>query len=175
MRLIFLHGAPASGKFTIAKALGEKFGFEVFHNHLTIDIAKCFFEFGTADFWEFVQKLRLNCFREAAKSNKTIIYTSCYDHPNDLDFVEEIEKIVLSENGEFQPIYLKCEIAELEKRVTQPSRAEMRKINSIEGLRQKLSEWNCVAFPRENCLTIVTDGKNVNDCVEDIIRLLDLK
>ena len=174
MRLLFLHGAPASGKFTIARELGKKFGFGVFHNHLTIDIAKCFFEFGTAEFWTFVQKLRLDCLREAAISDKTIVYTSCYDHPNDLEFVEEIERIVLASKGEFQPIYLQCEVAELEKRVTDPSRIAMKKISSVKGLRQKLNEWNCVAFPRKNCQIITTDGKTIDECVEEITEILSL-
>ena len=39
MKLIFLHGPPASGKFTIARALQASHGVLNFHNHLTIDVA----------------------------------------------------------------------------------------------------------------------------------------
>ena len=39
MKLIFLHGAPASGKYTIAKGLQERWGVLNFHNHLTVEAA----------------------------------------------------------------------------------------------------------------------------------------
>ena len=43
--LVLLHGRPASGKLTIANQLNALLGLRVFHNHLTIDVAKSLFEF----------------------------------------------------------------------------------------------------------------------------------
>jgi hypothetical protein len=175
MKLIFLHGPPAAGKFTIAKELETLIGCSVFHNHLTIDAAKPFFEFGTESFWKLVRELRLSCLKAGAKdSTGTVVYTSCYDHPTDLKQFEEIEQIVVQQDSKLLPVYLKCETLELEKRVANPSRVAMGKVRSVEGLRSKLNEWNCVAVPRENCVTILTDGKSALQCAQEIVSVFEL-
>lgn len=56
MKLIVLYGPPAAGKYTIAKAVAEKTGYKLFHNHLTVDLLKSVFEFGTPDFFGLVKK-----------------------------------------------------------------------------------------------------------------------
>ena len=37
MKLIFIYGAPAAGKLTVANEIARQTGFKVFHNHLSID------------------------------------------------------------------------------------------------------------------------------------------
>ena len=39
MQLVFIHGAPAVGKLTVARELAALTGFRLFHNHLTVDLA----------------------------------------------------------------------------------------------------------------------------------------
>ena len=174
MKLIFLHGPPASGKLTIAKAISAKTGLNIFHNHLTIDAARPFFEFGTNEFWDLVRELRLACFRAAAGSVETVIYTNCYDHPSDLPFFEKMEEIVMGSGGEVIPVFLQCDVAELENRVSASSRVELGKINTVDKLRNYMSAWNCAAIPRRNCLTVVTDKRSAEECAEILIERLDL-
>ena len=45
MWLLFLHGPPASGKLTIARELKTLTGFQLFHNHLAVDLLESVFEF----------------------------------------------------------------------------------------------------------------------------------
>lgn len=175
MKLVFLHGYPASGKYTIAKELQSRIGCGVFHNHLTIEVAKQFFEFGTEHFWELVNELRYNCVRLAASnSSKTVVFTACYSHPEDLEFFELIEKMVLQAGGEVFPVYLSCEVEELERRVGNLSRIEMGKLTTIEGLKKSLTNWNCIAVPRNNCLVIFTDKKTPLQCCQEIVDKLHL-
>jgi adenylylsulfate kinase-like enzyme len=175
MKLIFLHGPPAVGKYTIAKELETRIGCGIFHNHLTIDVARPIFEFGSENFWKLVYEIRLTCIRAAAKhSDGILVYTSCYDHPNDLSFFEEIEETMRSSGAELLPVYLRCEVSELEKRVVSGSRKSMRKVRSVEGLHKNLDRWNCVAVPRNNCVTVTTDEKTSSECAEEIIDLLRL-
>jgi tRNA uridine 5-carbamoylmethylation protein Kti12 len=47
MKLVFLHGAPAVGKLTVARELSALTGFRLFHNHLTVDLATSLFTFGS--------------------------------------------------------------------------------------------------------------------------------
>jgi cytidylate kinase len=48
--LVFLHGPAASGKLTVARALGDRVGFPVFHNHLVVDVLTTVFPFGSEPF-----------------------------------------------------------------------------------------------------------------------------
>lgn len=91
MKLIFLYGPPASGKYTIAKSIAEKLGYKLFHNHLTVDLAKGVFDYGTKPFWELVHKIRLDIFEKAAKENISgMIFTYVYEKDNDDSFVSQV-------------------------------------------------------------------------------------
>ena len=59
MKLIFLYGAPGTGKLTVARELAALTGYRLFHNHLTVDLAKAIFDFGTPDYLEYVRFLRV--------------------------------------------------------------------------------------------------------------------
>lgn len=115
MKLVVLHGPPASGKFTIAKELEAQIGSRTFHNHLTLEVAKSLFEFGSQAFWELVLNLRLTCLTASVRHGTgTIVWTWCYDHPSDLKLFEKVEQIAHSENAEILPVYLQCRMEELE-------------------------------------------------------------
>lgn len=78
MKLIFIYGAPAVGKLTVARELEKQTGFKVFHNHLTIDAIEPVFDFGTKSFWKLVHRIRLETISEAALENVNLIFTFCY-------------------------------------------------------------------------------------------------
>ena len=50
MPLLFLHGPPATGKYTIGRAVADRTGFELFHNHLVVDEVLRHHEFGSPEF-----------------------------------------------------------------------------------------------------------------------------
>ena len=50
MHLIFLHGAPATGKYTVGRELAVLTGFELFHNHIVVDDVLRRHAFGTPEF-----------------------------------------------------------------------------------------------------------------------------
>ena len=47
MDLVFLHGRAAAGKLTTARALEQRLGWPVFHNHLVVDLLTELFPFGS--------------------------------------------------------------------------------------------------------------------------------
>ena len=51
MKLLFLHGAPATGKLTVAKALLGMVPGRLFDNHAAIDLARTIFDFGCTFRW----------------------------------------------------------------------------------------------------------------------------
>lgn len=50
MRLLFLHGPAAAGKFTVARELAARTGFALYHNHLVVDEVLQRHAFGTPEF-----------------------------------------------------------------------------------------------------------------------------
>ena len=58
MKLLLLHGAPAAGKLTVAKALLGMVPGRLFDNHVAIDLALTIFDFGAPGFWELVHSVR---------------------------------------------------------------------------------------------------------------------
>jgi len=171
MRLIFLHGAPASGKFTIAQLLCASHGVLNFHNHLTIDVAKSLFDFGTPEFWDLTHQLRRTALAARAEAGSgDVVFTNCYSSPHDDPIVEALEAEVVTRGGEFLPVFLDCTIEELRRRVVHSSRKDMRKIHTAEGLDRYLKEWNFVALNRPNTISLTTDGRTPEECAGEIAR-----
>jgi hypothetical protein len=67
MKLVFIHGAPAAGKLTTARALVSRVQGRLFDNHAAIDVARAVFDFGAPGFWELVQNIRLSVLDAAGK------------------------------------------------------------------------------------------------------------
>ena len=174
MKLIFLHGPPAAGKYTIAQCLERSAGVRNLHNHLILDVAKALFDFGSDDFWDLTDKLRLVALEAVAPSADAAVAMTMGYTSDALTQVEAIERLVSESGGEFIPVFLKCDMEELRRRVSNPGRSEMKKINSVEGLERYMSEWDHIPFSSPNSLTVVTQGRSAGDCAEEIIRRLVL-
>jgi tRNA uridine 5-carbamoylmethylation protein Kti12 len=171
MKLIFLHGPPASGKYTIAQVLHASYGVLNFHNHLTIDVAKALFDFGTDEFWNLTHRLRRTALAaRAERGSANVVFTNCYSFPDDDPVVAALEHEVISRGGQFLPVFLECGIDELRRRVSDPSRKEMRKIHTPEGLDRYMGEWNFAALDRPNTFSVATDGRTPVECAEEIAR-----
>jgi hypothetical protein len=105
MKLVFLHGAPATGKLTVAKALLNVVPGRLLDNHAAIDFARTIFEFGAPGFWELVHQIRLAALEAAAQHGvPLVVVTFCYSDPTDLPQFEEFERLVLGAGGELLPL-----------------------------------------------------------------------
>jgi hypothetical protein len=162
MRLVFLHGAPASGKLTTAKALVARTNGRLFDNHASIDVARSIFDFGAPGFWELVHDVRLAVIDAAGKSNVPIVVmTFVYVAPQDEIAFQAFEACVERRGGQLLPVFLRCSVEELARRVSNPDRVAKRKMTSVEGLRQAMAEHRVEPVPRTNCLHLnseVTDA-----------------
>jgi len=98
--LIVLHGPPASGKLTIANEVRELIGARVFHNHLTLDVAKSLLTFGDPEFWNLVHDLRLVSLTSFFKHGENPAGTTwCYEEPEDHELFRKIKSIAVSNDG----------------------------------------------------------------------------
>lgn len=168
MKLVVIYGPPASGKYTVAKALAEKTGYKLFHNHLTIDLLKSVFEYGTPEFFRLSQNMRLDIFEEAARQNiPGIIFTYVYEKDADDHFIHKLLDRVTNNGGEVHFIQLYCDQTELLKRVTEESRKQFQKVKSEEGLLKTLSEgdqMSSISFVENNMID------NTNLSVEETVQ-----
>jgi len=83
MKLLFLHGAPPTGKLTVAKALLERLPGRLFDNHAAIDLARTIFDFGAPGFWELVHSVRCSALDAAEHGVSLVVTTFCYAAPDD--------------------------------------------------------------------------------------------
>ena len=146
MKLIVIYGPPAAGKYTIAKIIAEITGYKLFHNHLTVDLLKSVFTWGTPEFFRFSQKIRIEIIEEAAKQNIAgIIHTFVYEKEADDDFIKRMIEAVIKNNGEVKFVQVYCEQEQLLKRVTEESRSKFQKVKTVENLQKTLEERDLIS------------------------------
>ena len=170
MKLLFLHGAPAAGKLTVAKALLQLVPGRLFDNHAAIDLARTLFDFGAPGFWELVHATRYSALDIAAEHGVALVVTTfCYAEPLDLPQFEKFEEIMLRHGGELLPVFLHCSREEATRRVGNPDRVERRKITSPAYLLKELDAYKFTAVPRPNCLTLDTGVRPAEATAQEII------
>ena len=157
MKLLFLHGAPAAGKLTVAKALLRLVPGRLMDNHAAIDLALTVFDFGAPGFWELVHDVRRSALDAAAEHGVPLLVTTfCYAEPEDREQFRQIEEIVQRHGAKLLPVFLHCSREEALRRVGNPDRVERRKIISGEHLTRELDRYDLTAVPRPDCLKLDT-------------------
>ena len=175
MKLLFLHGSPATGKLTVAKALLGMVPGRLFDNHAAIDLARTIFDFGAPGFWELVHSVRYSAIDAAAEHGVALVVTTlCYVEPDDRAQYEKFEEIMQRHGGELLPVFLHCSREEAARRVGNPDRVERRKMTSEESLNQYLDDYKFSPVPRPDCLTLDTEVKSAEATAQEIVRQFGL-
>ncbi|NNC12165.1 shikimate kinase [Planctomonas sp. JC2975] len=136
MDLVFLHGPAAAGKLTVARALGERTGFAVFHNHLIVDAVTSVFPFGSARFVKLREQFWLSTFSEAAASDTSLIFTFTPEHTVLRGFPERARHVTEESGGRVRFVGLTVGEAEQERRLGNASRREFGKLTDVDTLRR---------------------------------------
>ena len=161
MKLIFIYGAPAVGKLTVAQELSKRTGFKVFHNHLSIDCIEPVFDFGTPSFFKLIDLIRVETVAEAARQNVDLIYTFCYAKGHDEPHVSKIIEAVESHDGDVCFVLLTCERPEVEKRVVEESRRKYGKANNLQILNEIFDKYD-LSSPVPNRETLQIDNTKLS-------------
>jgi adenylylsulfate kinase-like enzyme len=170
MKLIFLHGAPATGKLTIAKALLRAIPGRLFDNHAAIDLAETVFDFGAPGFWALVQTVRRAVLDAAAAQGCPAPgHHLLLCRAGRSDGLHAI-RILRRHEGEVLPVFLHCSRAEMIRRVTHAERAARGKIGTAKGLESFLHQYDLVPVPRADCLVLDSEAKSADATAQDIIR-----
>lgn len=176
MNLIFIYGSPSVGKLTVAKELASKTGYKLFHNHLTVDLVRSLFEYGSEQAVRLSSKFRLEMFAEAAKAKLPgVIFTYVYAKDLDDEPVKEIVDTVERAGGNILFVLLKTEKSELLKRVKGESRRVYTKIHNPEELEELLEKYDMASpVPYKESLVIDNTKLSPSETANKIIEKFGL-
>ena len=146
MDLIFIHGPPAAGKLTVARALAERTGLGQFNNHLIVDAVGAVFPFGTPAFRHLRERFWLEVFDTAAVEGRSLIFTFAPEATVSPEFPDQTVRTVERRAGKVRFIALTCSDAEQEKRLAGASRAAFGKLKSAAQLKA-LKAAGAFAYP----------------------------
>ena len=91
MDFVIIFGPPAVGKMTVGVELQKRTGLKLFHNHMTIELVRSFFAWGTPQF-KLVSEFRQRIFEEVATSDLPgliFTYVWAFDLPKEKDYIDQ--------------------------------------------------------------------------------------
>lgn len=157
MRLIFLYGAPASGKLTVGKELAAISGFALFHNHLVVDAVASVLPFGSEQFVRLREQFWLAILGEAAAVRRSVIFTFAPEASVAPDFPLRIKAQTERAGGQIDFIRLVVSSREQERRLGNPDRAAFGKLRAPDLLRELRQQFaDCETAMPQPALTIDT-------------------
>lgn len=176
--IICLFGFMAVGKLTIARKLNDKLNLTLFHNHMLNDFIGKIFPRGSKARGRLIDKHRLEIVEGAAQSNISLVMTHAYSSNytssngvNDLEYVQQMEKLTNKHNGIFYGIHLIANNEILLVRIDNESRNEHNKLIDVDKAKNIINEFNEQISPNiKNLLTIDT-GKNSPE--ESVAKILE--
>lgn len=173
MDLIFLHGAVASGKLTVARALEDSVGYPVFHNHLVVDALTTVFPFGSEPFVRLREQFWMQVFIEAAGAGRSLTFTFAPESTVQGDFPARVRAGVEAHGGRVYFVRLIVSDAEQERRIGADSRRTFHKLTDVATLRQLRSYRDGVEQPPVD-LAVDTDTSNAEQTAALIVERFGL-
>jgi cytidylate kinase len=173
MELIFLHGKAAAGKLTVARELGDRLHYPVFHNHLVINILTELFPFGSEPFVRLREQIWLSVFAEAANADTSLIFTFAPELTVQLGFPLRVREVVEGPGGRVHFVRLLVSEVEQERRINSPTRREWHKLSDVATLKRQRERNETPEQPAAD-LTIDTELLSVDQAADSIIRTFHL-
>ena len=172
MLLLCIYGPAASGKLTVARELGARTGFPVFHNHLVVDMLTPVFGFGSAPFVELREHVWLEVLLRAAEECLAgVVFTFTPERTVRCDFIGRLAETMQAAGAEVIFIELTCPEEELERRMENRSRFDYGKVHSL-ALYRSLRDSGAFDYPSipNTRLTIDTSLTQPTEAAETIIK-----
>ena len=180
--LIIIIGPHAVGKMTVGQELEKITGLKLFHNHMSIELARKLFEFSDPEYKILNQTIRETVFNLFAKGDfKGLIFTfMCdFDVQSEFDYLNDVITLFKSNGANCHVVELCAEFDERiernksenrlyhkeSKRDIEFSEAEMRRTNE----RHRLNSYDGETLPFESYIKI--DNTNLSpETVAKIIK-----
>lgn len=158
MRLIFLYGQVASGKLTIARALADRTGHALFHNHLVVDAVGAVFPFGSAPFIALREAFWLRMFEAAAREGRSLIFTFAPESTMAADFPQRAADIVRTAGGAVTFVALTVDPGIQSKRIANDDRAAFGKLRSPDMLQQLRADFDAAMAAMPSADLVIDTG-----------------
>lgn len=171
---MLLYGPPAAGKLTVANRLAELYDLRVLDNHASIDPSLRLFEFGTPEFVDLVEQLRVTLISAAASAGLDVVTTLVYASGEDDEHVERLASATETHGGVVHRVQLQASEGVLRERLGQPSRVGTKKITDVGQLSRFLARFDTVTPMPETVLRLNTDGLAPEEVVAAIAGQLTL-
>jgi shikimate kinase len=142
--LLFVVGPPAVGKMTVGQAIAQRTGLRLFHNHISIELALRYFDYGTPAFHRLDGEIRRRVIEEVAASDLPgLVFTFvwAFSLPEDEAVVDEYARPFRERGARVLFLELEAEQAERLRRNEYASRlAEKPSMRDVEASRRRLLE-----------------------------------
>lgn len=159
MKLIFIYGPPAAGKYTTGKELAKITKFKFFHNHLTVPAVDSIFFDNDKKRTDLLTKVRWLILTRAAKEKIDTIFTMAYSGKVDDKAVKELVGNIEKYGGKVCFVQLYAPKAKLLKRMSNSSRKKLSLLNkpiTKKHLLGRLESRDCYASVKYEHLYIDT-------------------
>lgn len=173
MYVIFIYGPAASGKYTIGSIASERMTIPLYHNHLAVDLASSFFDFGTSGFVQLREEIWLASFAAAAQADQSFIFTFCPEATVDPTLIDRLEQTIQDAGGRIYFIELCCSESETLNRLDSTSRAQFGKLQD-KALYQQIKNDGGFDFPAlgKREITIDTEATTPEDAAQAIEQVV---
>lgn len=137
MKLVFLHGKPATGKLTVARKLVTLTNYRLYHNHIAVDQALQLHAFGTPEFVGLRDRLWRDFFVRISRENPSgVIFTFNPENSVPQAFIDWIFTGLLESGIALCSVELTASESVIEDRMTASSRHHFNKLTDLGLYRQ---------------------------------------
>jgi hypothetical protein len=137
VNLIFLHGLPATGKYTVGCELAALTGYELFHNHIVVDEVLSQHAFGTPEFVALRDRLWREHFGQfPGPGRENIIFTFNPERTVPQDFIDWLFTGLPARGVNVLSIELSASEGEIERRLAGEQRQQFRKLTDLTRYRE---------------------------------------
>lgn len=170
MILIFLHGPPASGKYTIGRELAALTGFELYHNHLVVDDVLQRHAFGSPEFIQARDHAwRTHLGAAARELHRRLIFTFSPENTVPQAFIDWLFREVPARNGHLHSVALQLGEEAIEARLAGEQRRGFRKLTD-HALYRRLRDAGAFTRPIIPRSDLVLDSEHLS-AVETAARI----
>ena len=177
VRLVFLHGPAAAGKYTVGREIAALTGFELYHNHLVVDQVLQQHAFGTPGFVaERDRRWREHFAAAAADPARRLIFTFNPENSVPQAFIDWLFNELPARGTTLHSVGLTLSEAAIETRLASDQRKQFRKLVDLALYRQLRAAGTFAnpIVPRTD-LEIDTEKSTPTESARLIARHFDLR
>lgn len=141
MKLVFVYGPPAAGKYTVSRRVAEITGLALFHNHLVVDSVASVFPFGSPSFVRLREQFWMDVFKAAVAEDRSLVFTFQPEGSVSPDFAQRVIDLVRGAGGEVLLVHLKLSADGQVARIANADRAAFGKLRDADLLAKLQAEF----------------------------------